>query len=137
MVSEFPFPLPRGVTVAQVILDHFVKVRILARQPFDAPEACSWQAIRDTVEYGFFSQQRVEWVPRMPKARRMGCSSLTTGIRLRKDHKLLKQDDLTYLMTLLAPAPVEGHAFVYILACSDHALYIGTAGDLQARLRFV
>jgi hypothetical protein len=32
MVSEFPFLLPRGVTVAQVILDHFVMVRIHARQ---------------------------------------------------------------------------------------------------------
>ena len=28
------FSLPRGVTVAQVILDHFVEVRILAGQPF-------------------------------------------------------------------------------------------------------
>jgi hypothetical protein len=32
MVSRFPFLLPRGVTVAQVILDHFVMVRIHARQ---------------------------------------------------------------------------------------------------------
>jgi hypothetical protein len=32
MVSEFPFLLPRSVTVAQVILDHFVMVRIHARQ---------------------------------------------------------------------------------------------------------
>lgn len=27
--------LPRGVTVAQMILDHFVIVRIYARQPID------------------------------------------------------------------------------------------------------
>jgi hypothetical protein len=32
MVSEFPSLLPRGVTVAQVTLDHFVMVRIHARQ---------------------------------------------------------------------------------------------------------
>jgi hypothetical protein len=32
MVSEFSFLLPRSVTVAQVILDHFVMVRIHARQ---------------------------------------------------------------------------------------------------------
>jgi hypothetical protein len=32
MVSEFSFLLPRGVTVAQVTLDHFVMVRIHARQ---------------------------------------------------------------------------------------------------------
>ena len=33
MVFEFPFLLPRGVMVAQVTLDHFVMVRIHARQP--------------------------------------------------------------------------------------------------------
>jgi hypothetical protein len=32
MVCEFPSLLPRGVTVAQVTLDHFVMVRIHARQ---------------------------------------------------------------------------------------------------------
>ena len=46
MVPGFSFLLPRGVTVAQVTLDHFVMVRIHARQPFDALYACSWQAIR-------------------------------------------------------------------------------------------
>ena len=35
MVSEFPSLLPRGVTVAQVTLDHFVMVRIHARQVAD------------------------------------------------------------------------------------------------------
>jgi putative endonuclease len=29
---------------------------------------------------------------------------------------------------------VAGHAFVYILACSDSALYIGSTGDLRCRL---
>jgi hypothetical protein len=33
MVRDFPLLLPRGVTVAQVTLDHFVMVRIHARQP--------------------------------------------------------------------------------------------------------
>jgi predicted GIY-YIG superfamily endonuclease len=47
----------------------------------------------------------------------------------------LKRDDLTYLTTLRPPAPVEGNAFVYILACSDAALYIGSASDLAGRLR--
>jgi hypothetical protein len=32
MVSEIPFLLPRSVTVAQVTLNHFVMVRIHARQ---------------------------------------------------------------------------------------------------------
>ena len=32
MVRDFPLLLPRGVTVAQVTLDHFVMVRIHARQ---------------------------------------------------------------------------------------------------------
>jgi putative endonuclease len=30
---------------------------------------------------------------------------------------------------------VAGHAFVYILICSDGALYIGSASDLGLRLR--
>ena len=50
MVCELPSLLPRSVTVAQVTLDHFVMVRIHARQPFDAPEASSWQAIRHRTE---------------------------------------------------------------------------------------
>jgi hypothetical protein len=68
MVSEFPLLLPRGVTVAQVTLDHFVMVRIHARQPFDAPEACSWQAIRlpGYPDADLRDNKRVEWVPRMP-----------------------------------------------------------------------
>jgi hypothetical protein len=55
MVSEFPSFLPRGVTVAQVTLDHFVMVRIHARQPFDAPEACSWQG-HPMLGFTIFSQ---------------------------------------------------------------------------------
>ena len=47
----------------------------------------------------------------------------------------VKRDDLTYLPSLEPPPAVSGHAFVYILACSDGALYIGNAGDLPARLR--
>ena len=47
----------------------------------------------------------------------------------------LKRADLTYLPTLPPPTPVDGHAFVYILACSDHALYIGGAADLRTRLK--
>ena len=47
----------------------------------------------------------------------------------------VKRDDLTYLPSLEPPPAVSGHAFVYILVCSDAALYIGSASDLLARLR--
>jgi putative endonuclease len=46
----------------------------------------------------------------------------------------VKRDDLTCLETLEPPSPVDGRAFVYILACSDAALYIGSTGDLRGRL---
>ena len=47
----------------------------------------------------------------------------------------LKCDDLSYLPTLEPPPSVSGRAFVSILAGSDGALYIGSAGDLAARLK--
>ena len=47
----------------------------------------------------------------------------------------VKRDDLKFLPRLDSPPAVSGHAFVYILACSDGALYIGSAGDLPARLK--
>ena len=43
------------------------------------------------------------------------------------------QDDLAYLRTLEPPLPVDGCAFVYVLA-SDGALYIGSTSDLRGRL---
>jgi putative endonuclease len=45
----------------------------------------------------------------------------------------VKRDDLTCLVVLEPPRPVAGCAFVYILACSDGALYIGSASDLAVR----
>jgi hypothetical protein len=45
-----------------------------------------------------------------------------------------KRDDLSQLPTREPPAPVSGNAFVYILACSDGAVYIGSAGDVAKRL---
>ena len=47
----------------------------------------------------------------------------------------MKRDGLSYLPTLEPPPAVSRKAFVYILACSDAALYIGSAGDLGARLQ--
>jgi putative endonuclease len=46
-----------------------------------------------------------------------------------------KSDDLTNLRTLEPPPPVDGYVFVYILACLDGALYIGSASDLVRRLK--
>ena len=46
----------------------------------------------------------------------------------------VKSGDLTYLETLEPPPPIDGNAFVYILACADAALYIGSTGDLRGRL---
>jgi putative endonuclease len=45
-----------------------------------------------------------------------------------------ERGDLSYLPTLRPPLPLAGHAFFYILACSDGALYIGSATDLAVRL---
>jgi predicted GIY-YIG superfamily endonuclease len=45
-----------------------------------------------------------------------------------------RQNDLSDLPTLDPPAPVSGNAFVYILACSDGAVYVGSAGDVAKRL---
>jgi putative endonuclease len=45
-----------------------------------------------------------------------------------------QRDDLSHLPTREPPAPVTGTAFVYILACSDGAIYVGSAGDVAKRL---
>src|ERR1700676_4787333 len=45
-----------------------------------------------------------------------------------------QRDDLSDLPTREPPAPVSGNAFVYILACSDGAIYVGSAGDVPKRL---
>jgi putative endonuclease len=45
-----------------------------------------------------------------------------------------QRHDLSYLATREPPAPVSGNAFVYVLACSDGAVYVGSAGDLPKRL---
>ena len=45
-----------------------------------------------------------------------------------------QRDDLSHLPMRQPPAPVSGNAFVYILACSDGAVYIGSAGDVAKRL---
>jgi putative endonuclease len=45
-----------------------------------------------------------------------------------------QRDDLSHLPTREPPAPVSGNAFVYILACSDGAFYVGSTGDVAKRL---
>jgi putative endonuclease len=45
-----------------------------------------------------------------------------------------QRHDLSYLATREPPAPVSGNAFVYILACSDGAIYVWSAGDVPKRL---
>jgi putative endonuclease len=80
-------------------------------RPFDTPTKPSLT----------FSQERVEWVPRMH----------LTVFKI----GAVKRDDLTGLPSLEPPPVVFGHAFVYILVCSDGALYVGSAGDLAVRLR--
>ena len=47
---------------------------------------------------------------------------------------MTQPDDLSHLPTRGPPAPVSGSAFVYILACSDGAIYVGSAGDVPKRL---
>lgn len=46
----------------------------------------------------------------------------------------MKRENLTYLPTLEPPPPVNGFTFIYILACSHGALYIGSTSDLRGRL---
>jgi len=48
--------------------------------------------------------------------------------------RMNQRDDLSQLPTREPPAPVSGNAFVYILACSDGAFYVGSAGDVAKRL---
>ncbi len=43
-------------------------------------------------------------------------------------------NNLSYLPTQEAPEPISGAAFVYILACSDGALYIGSTGNVAKPL---
>ena len=64
-------------------------------------------------------RQRVEWawLNGLKEARRMN-----------------QRDDLSQIPTREPPAPVSGNAFVYILACSDGAVYVGNAGDVAKRL---
>ena len=71
-----------------------------------------------------------------PKARRMGWlfGNVPSKNSLERC-SLVKASDLTCLTSLDPPPLVEGHAFVYILACSDGALYIGSASDLRNRLK--
>jgi putative endonuclease len=42
--------------------------------------------------------------------------------------------DLSHLPTLEPPTPVNGKAFVYIIACSDGSIYVGRASDVTKRL---
>jgi putative endonuclease len=46
----------------------------------------------------------------------------------------MNRDDLSHLPTREPPAPVSGNAFIYILACPDSAIYVGSAGDVAKRL---
>jgi len=45
-----------------------------------------------------------------------------------------RRDDLSQLPMREPPAPVSWNAFVYILACSDGAVYVGSASDVAKRL---
>jgi hypothetical protein len=79
--------------------------------------------------------RRYSWFESMLRARRMGCPELLDGLEARSNGPAMNQrDDLSQLPTREPPAPVSGNAFVYILACSDGAVYVGSAGDVAKRL---
>ena len=48
--------------------------------------------------------------------------------------RMNSESDLSSLATLHPPSAVPGRAFVYILACKDDSLYIGSAYDVAKRL---
>jgi len=70
-----------------------------------------------------------------PQARRTGWLRYTVDILRSAKSFPLKHEDLSHLRTLEPPPAVRGYAFIYILVCSDGALYIGSAGDLALRLQ--
>ena len=45
-----------------------------------------------------------------------------------------RKDDLSHFPTREPPILVSGRAFVYILACADGVIYVGSAGDVAQRL---
>jgi putative endonuclease len=53
---------------------------------------------------------------------------------VRGSKRLAQRDDLSHLPTREPPLPVSGNAFIYILACPDGAIYVGSAGDVAKRL---
>jgi predicted GIY-YIG superfamily endonuclease len=55
-------------------------------------------------------------------------------IGLKETGRMNQQDDLSQLPTREPPAPVGGSAFVYILACSGGAMYVGSSVDVAKRL---
>jgi putative endonuclease len=89
--------------------------------PFDALYACSGQAPFDANRAQICNPGASDMRSRL-------------ALELRKDHAPLKPNDLTFLPTLEPPGPVDGYAFVYILACSEGTLYIGSTTDLRVRL---
>jgi hypothetical protein len=56
------------------------------------------------------------------------------AINKRNASNVNQRDDLSHLPTREPPAPLSGSVFVYILACSDGAVYVGSAGDVANRL---
>jgi predicted GIY-YIG superfamily endonuclease len=100
--------------------------------PFDAPEACSWQAIRR--ERALLFPIGASNALSKPRARRTGRLHYTVDLTVCKIGAV-KRDDLTSLPSLEPPPAVSGHAFVYMLVCSDGALYIGSTGNLLVRLK--
>jgi putative endonuclease len=61
-------------------------------------------------------------------------SFMAGHVRKRVERVVKQRDHLSQLQTREPPAPVSGNAFVYILARSDGAVYVGSCGDFAKHL---
>ena len=118
-VSRFA-PLPGCVMVAQGTLNPLVMVRIHAGQPFDSGLALlglrSWRATRREVG--------VECPEQRPQACVEGPSTQTlSSTMMDNDQPVINP-----------PEPIPGGTFVYILACAQGALSVGSARDVSRRM---
>src|SRR5262249_1641159 len=108
--------------------------------------ACSWQAIRRaSLAHGRpFDLRQTQAVAMAQRSAANALSKPEARRRVRsicKDNPLANplvsqhpEGDLLQFPTRETPPPASGSAFVYILACADGGIYVGSACDVAKRL---